>query len=684
MKVVKRSGKLSPRASQTSSISGLDKRIKSRLSKAHCRYMQNHIESLEQQTSTQCGIQDDDNFSTVLDGPDLQEEQTWTSQIMLNTQSMSKDFGLSRIAHLPCQLTPSSPHSTKTSSSIAYRLHLISSNLSADEKGQLHYFGYTSNLQVASLLPVWTPPSSPSSDLQSEYDNAEDLADSKNAQYHLLELYFRYQHPALPILDEECFMADYARGVKTQYFSSFLLHAILLRSLRLDYQAVTPELADIYTQRVKSELVTELENPTIATVQALCIFGHYLGSLGNDRGCWLYPGMAFRLIYDLGLHQDCTKLTDTNCLTEKDRRVRHVTLWGCYISDKLYSLFHGRPPTLRLTDITVPNPTLETVGPQYSLLSAWVDLSTILNDIMLVINGPLESLEDNAILAKLSATNGKLLAWLRQLPASFQWDPKKTTLPSPGVCALHIQFLTTIILLHRPFTSYMAETTPKNAARKQLDGFSTVQSQQICTVNAIRVSKLLLAFKMQYGIEKIFSTVTYTGYTAALSLISEIVTDIDGEYKEEERKWLLECVRILRDLKPSSPVADRNLTILTSVLESCGYAELAQEGHVDMARSTDTEKQSRKDRDLEVTEISILDDRAGGKGDNENEVITTFDLEMADFFPQLMPQFNFGNWSPDLTINMEMVGEETALSRELGRGNVPDSIAEFPLYASYT
>jgi hypothetical protein len=164
------------------------------------------------------------------------------------------------------------------------------SYLSADETGQLCYFGYTSNLQVMSLIPASPPEPSPPSPMDSRDQSLEELAGLSGMKAHLLELYFTYQHPALQILDEDTFMADYAKGTKTQHFSNFLLYSILLRSIRLSDDPSVQELARVYLHRAKSELLNELENPTIATVQALCIFGHYFGSLGTDRACWLYPG----------------------------------------------------------------------------------------------------------------------------------------------------------------------------------------------------------------------------------------------------------------------------------------------------------------------------------------------------------------------------------------------------------
>ena len=108
---------------------------------------------------------------------------------------------------------------------------------------------------------------------------------------HLIGLYFTYQHPALSILDEDTFMTNYQKGVKSQYFSPFLLYSILLRALRLSDRIGAPGLGVLFLKRAKAELLDELENPTVATIHALCIFGHYLGSLGNDRSCWLYPGI---------------------------------------------------------------------------------------------------------------------------------------------------------------------------------------------------------------------------------------------------------------------------------------------------------------------------------------------------------------------------------------------------------
>lgn len=193
------------------------------------------------------------------------------NRVPLNTESLTKDFGLGK------------PKSQRRFSN---------GNLNKDENGQLHYFGYSSNLQIVSFLPA-SPLSSTTAELPSDTTEAEtkQLSDSQEMKDHLISLYFTYQHPALPILDEETFHANYRKESKSQYYSPFLLYSILLRALRLSDRKGATGLGVVFLKRAKAELLDELENPTVATIQALCIFGHYLGSLGNDRSCWLYPGI---------------------------------------------------------------------------------------------------------------------------------------------------------------------------------------------------------------------------------------------------------------------------------------------------------------------------------------------------------------------------------------------------------
>lgn len=170
--------------------------------------------------------------------------------------------------------------------------------LTTDEKGQLRYFGYSSLMRMVSILP----PSSPSNSVNSAVTDSQDvlenntggdmavIADSTETHLHLMDLFFRYQHAALPVFDEPAFREAYARGKRTEYYSTFLLHSLLLRALKFSTLPHSDRLRVIYLRRIRSELLFEIENPSIATIPALCMFGSYMASEGSDRACWLYPG----------------------------------------------------------------------------------------------------------------------------------------------------------------------------------------------------------------------------------------------------------------------------------------------------------------------------------------------------------------------------------------------------------
>ena len=268
---------------------------------------------------------------------------THVFDVLLNPQIMSEDFSLVRSG---------TRQQHRESGNFWDRRPSLSPFLRTDSNGQLRYFGYTSNMQVVSLLPPVSPASSPSASSPAN-DAIEELADALDFQLHLVNLYFDYQNIALPIVQKEAFLRDWTRGQRTPYYSKFLLFSILARSARLSDQSMATQAALLYQRRIRAELLDEIDDPNIATIQALCIYGHFLGSMANDRGCWLYPGemelpdvyyeskcvnsvsgMGFRLVFDLGLHQDCLHNVSSGELTEQDRKVRIATMWGCYVLDK--------------------------------------------------------------------------------------------------------------------------------------------------------------------------------------------------------------------------------------------------------------------------------------------------------------------------------------------------------------
>jgi hypothetical protein len=203
-------------------------------------------------------------------------------EVVLNFQNMDKDCGLRPVAGSPEDFK--SPKSDVPSR----RLAAGHTRLTADEKGQLRYFGYSSLLRMVSVLPAPSPPESGVSEALAV--QIEAMADSEMTQLRLIDLFFIYQHAAHPVLDEQSFRDSYTGGKRSEYYSTFLLNSVLLRAVKFDDHPDADQLRDVYLRRARADLLHEIENPSISTIPALTLFGSCLAGQGSDRACWVYPG----------------------------------------------------------------------------------------------------------------------------------------------------------------------------------------------------------------------------------------------------------------------------------------------------------------------------------------------------------------------------------------------------------
>ncbi|KAJ5410967.1 uncharacterized protein N7487_005326 [Penicillium crustosum] len=569
------------------------------------------------------------------------------SEVVLNLHVMESEMGL-RPAGLARRSSQSSSDHTSTHGTPRNELEdpleeTDNSPLTVDNNGQLRYFGYSSYMRMVSILPQAKTKSSPGQRVPcSPSDNAIDIdgeamADSPQTQTRLIELFFNYQNAAIPIIDEEAFREGYILGERSDYFSRFLLYSLLLRSLNFDDDLLHREtLATIYTRRAKAELLFEMENPTLATIPGLCLFGYYLAGLGSDRACWIYPGIAYRLVFDFGLHEDCKNLVTAGLLTEVDQRVRQATLYGCYVLDK-------QVPSRA---ISARGLSAQTLGTRNQLVATWVELASLLNDVLSVINGPPQRIYQDSSVTKLSEVSRKLLAWFLNLPQELQWDSNGSI--SPSVCALHLQFLSTTILLNRPFATYIFNRGPKSAPRHRcLEGQTTKISQQICTANAVRVSKLLLAYRQHHGASKIFSTINPTCLSAAVALISDIVSAEPNEDKETERKWLAAIMETLEEIIPWYPVAERSRNTLAAIMNTCGLSDIVKQlakrsGSVPIAMLP-----SHAPMDISATNWNADSDFAFDLEFPFDSVYDVHNISLTGFYAQPSQIMDFGNWETE-------------------------------------
>lgn len=180
---------------------------------------------------------------------------------------------------------------------------------------------------------------------------------------HRLSLHWNRPHHSFLVTYRPAFMRDMACG--GPYFSKLLLNAIYFGaskfSLRLEVRKDPNDVRTAgwrFRERVRELLGSSLHSSSITTIQALLQMTNSLVALGDERSAaWLYSGLAFRMIVDLGIHVDLSK---TGRLSDEDLEIRRRVFWGAFVIDKMQSLYHGRPVGLKDTDVLVPIKFLDT------------------------------------------------------------------------------------------------------------------------------------------------------------------------------------------------------------------------------------------------------------------------------------------------------------------------------------
>ena len=155
---------------------------------------------------------------------------------------------------------------------------------------------------------------------------------------HLLSLHWNRQHHSFLITYRPAFMRDMASGGAGPYFSKILLNAIYFGASKFSpRREVRRDPDDVRTAgwrfraRVRGLLGEALDRSEITTIQALLVMTNSLFALGDERSAaWLYAGLAFRMIIDLGMHVDAPELGSPRKFSDEDVEIRRRVFWGAF------------------------------------------------------------------------------------------------------------------------------------------------------------------------------------------------------------------------------------------------------------------------------------------------------------------------------------------------------------------
>ncbi|OAP56705.1 hypothetical protein AYL99_08817 [Fonsecaea erecta] len=427
------------------------------------------------------------------------------------------------------------------------------------------FFGPTCQLHVSSPSDVVRsvssidPPPPPGTQIDMDSDRLKTL---------LFNNYCNFQTLSVTIIHRELFLSHRARGIRSQHYSRFLENSLLACSARLSTSVAVRALGSSFAMRAKSEIVSEMEDPNVATLQGMLLLSDYEMTEGRDRVGWMYCGIACRLIVDLGLHHTLSKNSDHDALNvHGGGGFRASVTLGCFVYETLWSLYLGRP-----SHIAILSPSLSSYARRVSdnlTLRAWFDLCVLIAEITTILDkdSPMQA----SALDRLSELDGKLRRWYVSLPAEIALDYDNVSGLDAVAYGLHMQYLRMQMLLHSlPISTHRKRK--HNESKDQppvLRNWTAESSRQLVHHNAVKIAQLGITYRQIFGVENTPSVMLDNLYVAGTVLISTVLGAEHSSVDENDLRWLRLLDEMMKDLQPHFHITARMRRTLARIVEGC-------------------------------------------------------------------------------------------------------------------
>ncbi|KAI2815557.1 transcriptional regulator family: Fungal Specific TF [Aspergillus niger] len=386
----------------------------------------------------------------------------------------------------------------------------------------------------------------------------------------LVSLYFTWECPWAPVVDEALFRRSWQAKDDDRYFSPLLLNAILACGSRHNDRVEIRSDPDdpntagrLFLEKAEVLLYYDLKCPNITTLQSLVIMATTYIAMGAEAAGWLHQGMASRLAQDMGLNLDSVLLRSSANLSMEDVDLRRRVYWALYCDDKLAASYTGRVCTLMLAfQMRLQFPGSRNGCHKRSTVAILAEgdmitahlvafslLCQILETMLQSLWAPQPLLDEAQRSEFFNKCLLQLRSWFYDLPPRLRIDRPNQF---PHVYVLHMTYHTGCILLARPFL----RSWPTSAENTQ------EAAQKLCR-NAARA---ILATAQKY--QQQFSSFRRSPISATHAIVSAAVVFL-GEYSVTGtgRSEIESCLQVLGELSTSWNCANRFCQNLRAALD---------------------------------------------------------------------------------------------------------------------
>lgn len=378
-----------------------------------------------------------------------------------------------------------------------------------------------------------------------------------------------------------------------QYYSHMLLNTMLSHSVR--WCKSDPNIQGFlapfdggtlfgrHARQLLSEDLIQEGNSSIPTIQTLLLMSAQESSKGNQTQAWLYSGMAFRLVEDMGINLDSRKFSGSVQLSDEDIEIRRRLFWSCYFYDKIISLYFGRSPSIRHSHVNPPQIMRKLLTLPFMFLIAynsavddsaenelWVphgiqyakgreypptiarsiscfmrmcQLSLIMNEILVNIYNPFYEATEEQMDNCLQREGHALRVWWSETPPTLRIEPRELPAwcPPSHIVTLNCLYHTFNILLYRPMLSRKPNTTRRQRPEHLVE----------CVDSARSIVTIFDLFVRTFGDSHCVLSLSYSIYTAASIFLLQVQADRRDEHAFKRLDF---CMHSLDRVRGANPV----------------------------------------------------------------------------------------------------------------------------------
>ena len=438
------------------------------------------------------------------------------------------------------------------------------------DPGAQDYFTRTPDI---SNVPSREPSTSPDEDFESETEGrSKEKTPSAWSEIPLINAYFDYVHPFVPLIDEQYFRNTYIAQKRTDPRWLLLLNTVLAMGGMAAASSCEDMGHVVYWKRASQYLSVEtLGSVHIETVQALSLLGgYYLHYLNKPHVANNLMGATLRIATALGLHRDYPEAMKPKSAgkTAYGIEMRRRVWWNLFIMDAWHGAALGRPSMGRMSIAISAKLPQEPIEGSPALLAIVQEnirfciISTKMEDALAV--SPLIAEHERKILDESFVTWYNSSSVQNNTPRPNQAGEPQGVTMSKNV--MRWRYLLWRIIIHRPVLLWYAMRRIPFATLPQEKKSAIILCRDLA---AELISDIASTWKGQKALQMAGWNATWNLYqTLMVPLLSLYSDPSDPAVVEESRKHVELGLAALQDLRNWSNIAQRSYEVVSRIYEA--------------------------------------------------------------------------------------------------------------------